>query len=102
MSVWDNRPIDAPPPCGEPRFEFDRELDRRPYIPRLGSESEDLDAAKTASAAKADPGTNLCVSCVHVDVCSILTAARVIMPEGGFEMSMCAMFFPTPKESEPT
>jgi hypothetical protein len=68
------------------------------YVPTLGSESASPEDVKE-DPAKAPAGTNLCTLCVHPDVCAILTAARVLMPEGGFEVSSCALFFPAPKDA---
>ena len=68
------------------------------YVPTLGSESG-ASEGPSDSAVKAPDGTNLCASCLHAEVCAMLTAARVIMPEGGFEVSVCAQFCPTPPAS---
>ena len=68
------------------------------YVPSLGSESGAAEGPSD-SAVKDSDGTNLCISCLHAEVCAMLTAARVIMPEGGFEVSVCAQFFPTPPAS---
>ena len=70
------------------------------YIPSLGSESTSAEDP-VKEVAKAAAGSSLCSECFHVEVCAVLLAARTLMPDGGFDVSSCAMFFPTPKADEP-
>jgi hypothetical protein len=69
------------------------------YIPTLGSENPSPEGP-TKEVAQAEDGASLCASCLHVEVCAVLTAARILMPDGGFDVSRCAQFFPTPKECQ--
>lgn len=69
------------------------------YVPTLGSETSSSEDP-TKEVAQAEEGSSLCVNCLHVEVCAVVTAARILMPDGGFDVSRCTQFFPIPKEGQ--